>query len=115
MKTLLIAVLMSLLLSAPVFSAEQIDLTDPDQAVAGTLTYKIIQLVLDMEQGRIVVRLVGSGGQRKEVVLGDAANARAMLKALNKADLSVKSLNRRIMEKLLADGHLEGSISGTPD
>ena len=110
-----IAFLASLFFTAPALAEERVDLTAPDQAVAGTLTYKIIQLVLDWEHGRIVVRLIGSGGQRKEVMFGDADNARAMMKALNTANLSNKSLHRRIMEKLISDGHLAGSISGIPD
>ncbi len=115
MKFISIAFLAFLFFASPASAEEQINLTAPDQAVAGTLTYKIIQLVLDMEHGRIVVRLIGSGGQRKEVLFGDADNARAMMKTLNTANLSNKSLHRRIMEKLISSGHLVGSISGTPN
>lgn len=100
---------------APATAGEQIDLLAPDQVQAGTLTYSIAQIVLDQEHGRIVIRLVGGDGERKEVVFGDADNARSMLRALNKVNLSTKSLHRRIMEKLLADGHLAGTISGVPD
>ncbi|KKM14920.1 hypothetical protein LCGC14_1701240 [marine sediment metagenome] len=115
MKSLLIAFLVSFLFAAPVAAEEQVDLATVDQAQAGTLTYRVAQLTLDWEHGRIVIRLVGDNGERKEVVFGDADNARSMMRALNKADLSAKSLHRRIIEKLISDGHLVGSISGAPD
>ncbi len=35
--------------------------------------------------------------------------------ALNTANLSIKSPQRRILERLVADGKLTGSIAGTPD
>lgn len=111
-STLLVA---SFFFIATVSAAERVDLTTPDQVRAGTLAYSVTQLVLDWEQGRIVVRLVGDNGERKEVIFGDADNARDMMRALNTMDLSTKSLHRRIMERLIADGHLAGSISGVPD
>ena len=115
MKFLLTVFLASALFAIPALAAEQVDLTAPDQVQAGTSTYSVTQLVLDWEQGRIVIKLVGDNGERKEVVFGDADNARAMMRALNKMDLSTVSLHRRIMERLIADGHLVGSISGVPD
>ena len=77
--------------------------------------YEITMLTLDWNHGRIVVRLKGANGLVKEVVFGDKANARAMMKSLNRADFTVKSLQRRIMERLLSGGHLQGTISGSPD
>ena len=115
MKFLLTIFIASVLFSIPVLAAEQVDLTVPDQARAGTSTYSVAQLTLDWEHGRIVVRLVGDNGERKEVVFGDADNARAMMRALNTMDLSVVSLHRRIMVKLINDGYLAGIISGAPD
>ena len=115
MVKLFVFCLAVLLFAAPALSAERVDLTAPDQATVGTLTYDLIQLTLDWEHGRIVVKLLGDNGERKEVVFGDADNARAMMRALNKANLSAKSLHRRVMEKLLTDGHLVGRISGAPD
>ena len=63
----------------------------------------------------MVIVLRGSNGENKEVVYDEDAGSVAMLRSLNKANLSVKSLHHRVMEKLLADGHLAGSISGTPE
>lgn len=45
----------------------------------------------------------------------DAA-AQTMITALNKANLGVKSLERRVIEQLVSDGKLAaGSVSGSPD
>ena len=115
MKFVLIAFLASLFLTVSALAEERVDLTTVDQAQGGTVVYSVAQLVLDWERGRIVVRLVGDNNVRKEVVLGDAENARSMMRSLNKANLSVKSLHRRIMEELITRGYLAGSISGTPD
>ena len=38
----------------------------------------------------------------------------ALLTGLNKADLSAKSLERRIYERLIADGVITGTIAGVP-
>lgn len=94
--------------------AEQCDLTTPDQAQAGTIFYKVALLALDWENKRIKVVLVGGNGLRKSVSY-EGATAEAMLIALNKANLSLKSLHKRILGRVVADGNLTGSISGTPD
>ena len=114
-KKMLVLCLVFLFFAVSASAVEQIDLTVPDQAQIGTLTYNIARLVLDWEHGRIVIVLVGDNDERKQIVFGEADNARAMMRALNKANLSVMSLHRRIMEKLVNDGHIVGSISGVPD
>jgi hypothetical protein len=38
-----------------------------------------------------------------------------MMISLNKVNLSVKSLHRRVIEQLINDGKLDGTISGSPD
>ena len=103
------------LLAGAATAAERVNLTTPDQATPGTTTYRIAQISFDWEQTRVAVVLVGTNGERKEVVYGQNTGARGMMRALNKADFSTKSLHRQLMEKLLADGHLAGTISGAPD
>ena len=42
--------------------------------------------------------------------------ALALMRALNKADLSAKSLHRRVLERLVTDGRLaDGTFAGLPD
>ena len=95
--------------------SEQIDLTTTDQAAPGTSSYHIVRLDLNFEAKSIGIGLIGENGERKEISYGEDAGAVALMRALNKANLSTKSLHRRIMEKLIADGHLAGTISGAPE
>mgnify|MGYP001613529204 FL=1 len=93
--------------------AELITLTTP--AVAPVLTdYRVVSLALDWEEERIVIKLLAPDGQR----IGHnyvGVTALTLMRALNKVDLSVKSLQRRILERLVADGVIAGVISGVPD
>lgn len=73
------------------------------------------RLILDWTGAAIYVVLRAPDGRRLEYsYLG--ASATALMTALNKANLSVKSLHRRIVEQLQADHpELAGIISGVPD
>ncbi len=106
--------------------AEQIDLTSPDQVAPGTPNYGVGGLWLDWEGRNFYVVLIGDNGIRRQETYRDGEDAAGdslegstiatdRMRALNTADLSVKSLQKRIMEMLINDGRLDGSISGTPD
>jgi len=99
----------------PASARERVDLTSPDQVRPGTSTYRIKELNLNFEAKVIVIVLLGANGEVKEVVYDRTSGAVALLRGLNKANLSVKSLHRRIMEQLISDNHLGGTISGIPD
>lgn len=103
--------LAAFLLAAPSLAGERINLTVPDQARPGTSTYTLKELNFDWVQEQVVVVLRGTNGVEKTIVYREAE---AMIRQLNKANLTVKSLQRRVMEKLIADGHLIGTISGVP-
>jgi hypothetical protein len=92
--------------------AEKIDLAAPDQATPGTMEYRIAGLFLNVEDEYVEVNLRGANGELRVERYDDAL---PMIVALNKANLSTKSLQRRIMERLITDGRLAGTISGTPD
>jgi hypothetical protein len=97
--------------------AEQLNLVTPDQATPGTPDYRVVLLTLAFEgpEGSyIVIGLQGSTGTRRTFTY-EGATARALILALNTVNLSVKSLQRRVLERLIADGKLAGAISGTPD
>ena len=96
--------------------AEQIDLTQPygTQTQVWRVQRVTLERTLDAEMSYIEVVLHGANGHVfTHAWRGQTADT--MLVALNKADLSVKSLHRRIMEKLIADGVIEGSISGAAE
>ncbi len=94
--------------------AEQLDLASAEQSAPGTLTWKPVLLHLDWEKATIKVGFRGDNGEYTSIGY-EGSDATTLMVTLNKADLSVKSLHRRIMEKAVADGKISGTISGTPD
>lgn len=95
-------------------AAERIDLTAPDQVRSGTSSYQIVSVHFEWDRGRIEINLVGENGETKSIAYDDP-EGRALMVAMNRMDFSSVSLQRRIMNKLLADGHLVGAVSGIPD
>jgi len=92
---------------------EQIDLTTPITQPSIT-NYRLNKLDLRWLDQHIRIELVADSGEVIEHSY-DGDIARNLMIALNKMDLSVKSLQRRVMEKLIADGIISGAISGAPD
>ena len=94
---------------------ETLTLSTPETTPAIVTTdYKVALLMLDVEGAQIAVHLRGSNGERKEFRY-NGAEATALMVALNKANLAAKSLQRRILEKLTADGLIAGAVTGVPD
>ena len=91
--------------------SEQLDIT-PVQPPACT-TYKLDSLTLNWGQSSIDITLRDNLGQTQTFSYGDATAA-SMMQALNTANLSTKSLYRRVLERLVADGKIVGTVSGTP-
>lgn len=94
--------------------AEQLDLTSPEQDTPGTVTWRPFLLHLNWEAATIKAAFRGDNGEYTSIGY-EGTDATTLMVALNKADLSVKSLQRRIMERVVSDGKLSGTISGTPD
>lgn len=94
---------------------ESIALAAPEIVPQITTTeYRIVEVHLFWDLPVISVKFRGTNGEMREWrVEGTAALAK--LKALNTANLSVKSLHRRVMELAIADGVFAGSVAGTPD
>ena len=93
--------------------AEQITLTTPVPAPTRT-GYHVKRLDLDWDDARIYVELRGNDGQ----ILAhsyEGAEATSLMVTLNKANLTANTLQKRIFTKLIADGVLVGSITGSPD
>jgi hypothetical protein len=95
---------------------EAVTLTTPEVTPAtATTDYRVTYLLLEWERGGlIVIHLRGTHGERKEVRY-TGPEAVAMMRTLNTANLTTKSLHKRILEKLVADGKIAGTITGTPD
>ncbi len=113
MKTILFVIAVSMFCMAPAFAGEQIDLTAP-VVKADITSYTVDVLTLDWGSKRIHINLLGSNGEVLNHTYEDA-EAATLMKQLNKANLSVKSLHKRIMEQLVLDGVINGLVSGTPD
>src|SRR5687767_11917853 len=86
---------------------------DPRQ----TPTFTVDSLLLNWKDKRIVIHLGGNGVQRmiEYADLPENPVATNLMVALNKANLSTKSLHKRVLERLVTDGHIAGTIGGTPD
>ncbi len=95
--------------------AEQLDLLTPAKARPGTSFWRPVRLVLDEEAELIEAGFRGANGERTTGSYhGD--EALILMRQLDIANLSVKSMRRRVIEKMQADGILPaGTISGTPD
>lgn len=93
--------------------AEQLNLTTP--IVPPTITnYRVVLLELNWKAAFIGIGLEGPNGEPLRHSYTGATATNFMI-ALNKANLSTTSLQKRILTQLLADGVLVGSVSGTPD
>lgn len=89
---------------------EQLDLTT--SITASSL--KVSRLILDWGGQAIYIVLLTLDNRRFEYNYS-GATATALMTSLNKANLTVKSLHRRIIEQLMIDhAELAGIISGTP-
>lgn len=97
--------------------AEQINLTSP--IVPPTINfYKVVGLVLNRglasNEAEIAITLAGPNGERVQFYYS-GLTAFNLIVALNKMNLSVISLERRILNQLISDGKLVGTVTGTPD
>jgi hypothetical protein len=91
--------------------AETLILTTPQSVT----DYKIVILKLDWNQKSIVIVLEDTQGDKlKKSYSG--AEAEALIIALNKANLSTLSLQKRILQRLVTDGLMaDGAVTGSPD
>jgi hypothetical protein len=69
---------------------------------------------LDKTASYIKIQLVGQNGVGTPFFY-TGTEADDLIVGLNKAALNIKDMHTRIMEKLIADGRLAGTITGSPD
>ena len=92
---------------------EQIDLTTVE-TLPDNNYYRVNELHMYWIGKFIRIELRGENGETLEFSY-DGDEARSLMLALNKANLSTKSLHKRIMEKLINDGLIDGTISGSSE
>ena len=93
--------------------AESFVLTTP--LTQQTTQYSVRSLLLSLDSPSVRVVLMDQAGVRSTYeYVGETALT--LVIQLNKANLSVSSLQRRILEQLAADGKIgDGAVTGTPD
>lgn len=111
MKKMLLVVLTVFLLAIPCFALEQVDLTTPETCT----NYRLANLFLDWDGQQIVVCLRCAATGKVLTFTYSGTEARNMMVVLNKANLTANSLHKRVLDKLIADGKIAGSVSGTVD
>lgn len=92
--------------------AEQIDLTTPIQPPS-VANYSVESLLLDWGGAKIIIVLKDNTGALVTFTYTNST-ATNLIVALNKANLTSNSLQRRIFTQLIADGKLSGTVSGSP-
>ena len=93
--------------------AEELKLTTP-VAYPSCIGYCVDRVDLNWRDTVIHIELRGTNNEKLEYEYRGEVATNLML-GLNTANLSVKSLHRRILERLVADGVLDGIVSGSPN
>jgi len=93
--------------------AELLTLTTPLPQPPQVTGYTVSRVLLNWEPTpQVVITLRGEDGQLVDFVYS-GATATTMMVGLNKANLSTRSLNQRIFDRLIADGKLVGTVAGS--
>jgi hypothetical protein len=113
MNRTLLALAVAVTLFAGAAAQERLTLTTPLPQPAQVQGYSVSSLLLKWEPTpQIVVTLKGEDGKYVDAVY-EGATATTLMIALNKANLSTRSLNQRIFDRLIADGKLIGTVAGS--
>lgn len=77
--------------------------------------WDLSSMLLDVDHMRIIIRLRATGTANTTLEKTyDGAVGDNLLRALNKANLTTRSLIQRTYDRLIADGVIDGSVTGTP-
>lgn len=77
-------------------------------------TWRVNEIYLNWDAASIQIGLKGTNGEAKTASYS-GATATTFLQQLNKLDMSTTSLHKRIINRLVADGIIAGTVSGSPD
>ena len=113
MRSVIVGLIFAVLAATTPAGQEKAMLTTPTTQT--TLDYQVAEVTLTrLPSWRVSVTYVDNLG-RVYFHAHDGESAEALVIALNKADLSVKNLERRILEHLVADAAIPpAAISGVP-
>jgi hypothetical protein len=97
--------------------AETFELTTPIVQPART-TYHVARVDLQWDAQVVYVEVRSNDGKRIEKTY-TGADAVTLMRGLNTANLTTLSLNKRVLNRLVADGVFvlegAGTVTGTPD
>ena len=114
MKRTLVCLLAVLLAPTLVLAAEKLDLTTPVTTPSIT-DWRPVRIILDRENQHIAVLFRGPAGEAKSCAEVGAA-ATSTMTALNKANLTSNSLEKRTITWAQGLGCLgAGTVTGSPD
>ena len=94
--------------------AEIINLKNPHKADPREATFFEIQEV-NFDWKNNSIRIIIGDGVLVRMFFYTTQAAQNILISLNKSDLSQVSLQRMLLEQLIADGYLDGNITGKPN
>jgi hypothetical protein len=114
MKKTTLILLVALMVGAGIadtYAGEQIDLTAP----VIISSYKVVELNLDLRGQEIRIVLYNSVANKDITVTYNGPTALALIIQMNKMNFSTNSMQKVILNKLITDGKIIGTISGIPD
>lgn len=88
----------------------QINLTERDQAFPGTATYEVAGIEIAYgENPYIGIRLIGENGEIRAFNY-TGPEAVVLLDALEDSNAPIKNLRKLVLQRLVADGQLAGTV-----
>jgi hypothetical protein len=106
------------LFAAPLNAEERVDLTtphDPDPRATSVLRVNALNMRWGNSPEESLIDIQLSSGTILLSFGYFGQDARNQMILLNKANLTSNSLHRRVLNKLISDGFISGTISGSPD
>lgn len=113
MKRLIIILLFGTLVSTS-FAGEQVDLTTSISKPSITY-YRVGRLELDWDRAIIEIHLIFTPTGEKFITGYTGTEATNLMVIMNKKNFTTISMQKTILQKLIADGKISGIISGNPD
>ena len=83
-------------------------------AIPAVSDFTVSELYFNWPRQVISVVLTGAAGQ-VQTHSWNGSTATTLMTQLNKANLSVTSLHRRVLNQLISDGVIAGSVAGSPE
>lgn len=94
---------------------EQINLPEPIKADPGSDTFTVARLDFELSpEPKIKILLNGNNGHKISHSY-EGITALNLLRYVNTANFSTNSLHKQLMNRLITDGVISGTITGVPD